>query len=91
LRKQIWLKDLQEADGLRDVEVARRTISKLIRNSGAGYGLGLSGAWYKPVAGCCEQHLELRFHQKADNFLTTSPSERYSKSLLLDVSSVSPF
>jgi hypothetical protein len=40
-----WLQDLQEADGLSDVEVARRIISKRIRNSGLRYGLGLSGAW----------------------------------------------
>jgi len=45
LRKQIWLENLQEADGLRDVEVARRVTSKLIKNSGLQYGLGLSGAW----------------------------------------------
>jgi len=36
LRKQIRLKNLQEADGLRDAEVTRRITSKRIRNSGLG-------------------------------------------------------
>ena len=45
IAKKKWLKDLQELDGLRDVEVARCVTSKRIRNSGLGYGMGLSGAW----------------------------------------------
>ena len=92
IQKKKWLKNLQEADGLRDVDVriVRRITSKSTRNSGLGCGLGLSGAWQRPVAGRCEQHLELRFHQKADNFLTNCPSNRYSQSLLLDMSSIFP-
>ena len=35
-KKKYWPKNLQEADGLRDVEVARRIASKRIRNSGLG-------------------------------------------------------
>jgi hypothetical protein len=73
-------------EGLRDVEIDRRLVSKHFRNSVLGHGLGLSGA----VAGCCEHCHELRVHQKADNLLIIWPTTTFSQTLLQEVRSIFP-